>query len=296
MARESGVTSSLSVDLEEHFQVSAFESVVSHDQWGDMPSRVERNTDKILELFDSHGVQATFFVLGWIAERYPELIRRIQNADHEIASHGYSHVRVTNQGHDEFKHDVDKTKKLLEDVSGTSVKGFRAASFSIVAENAWAWDLLQEVGYEYSSSVYPIHHHLYGMPHAPRFSFRHKEGGLLEIPISTLSLRGFNIPCGGGGYFRLLPYKVSRWALRRIIIRERQPAVFYLHPWEIDPDQPKQRGLNLNIRMRHYLNLHRTEARLKRLLEDFRWDRMDRVFLGQYGEHSDAQVGRAIQI
>ncbi len=269
----------MSVDVEEHFQVSAFESIIDRDHWDKFPSRVERNTDRILELFDSHDTKATFFVLGWIAERYPSLIQRIQNAGHEIASHGFSHIRATQQTRDEFKHDVDKTRKLLEDVSGNAVTGFRAASFSINQQNLWALDVLEEVGYRYSSSIYPIHHDNYGMPEAPRYPFKPGNGRLTEIPLSTVRLLGKNIPCGGGGYFRLLPYAYFRWALRRIMQRDGQAAVFYFHPWEIDPGQPRQTGLTLKTRVRHYTNLGRMESRLRRLLSEFRWHRFDRIFL-----------------
>ena len=269
----------MSVDVEEHFQVSAFESIIDRDHWDKLPSRVERNTDRILELFATHDTKATFFVLGWIAERYPSLIQRIQKAGHEIASHGFSHIRATQQTRGEFKHDVDKTRKLLEDVSGNAVTGFRAASFSINQQNLWALDVLEEVGYRYSSSIYPIHHDNYGMPEAPRFPFNPGNGRLTEIPLSTVRLLGKNIPCGGGGYFRLLPYAYSRWALRRIMQRDGQAAVFYFHPWEIDPGQPRQTGLTLKTRVRHYTNLGRMESRLRRLLTEFRWDRFDRVFL-----------------
>ena len=268
----------MSVDLEEHFQVSAFESVIDRDDWQRIPSRIEHNSDRILGLFDDNDAKATFFVLGWIAERHPQLIRRIQDAGHEIASHGFSHVRVTQQTREEFTRDVDRTKKLLEDVCGKAINGFRAASFSIGERNLWALEVLQEVGYRYSSSIYPIHHDTYGMPTAPRFRFHPGSGSLMEIPVSTVRLFNRNLPCGGGGYFRLLPYAYSRWALRQLARHERQPAVFYFHPWEIDPDQPRQHGLTLKARTRHYTNLGRMESRLRRLLADFRWDRLDRIF------------------
>jgi polysaccharide deacetylase family protein (PEP-CTERM system associated) len=269
----------MTVDVEDYFQVSAFEGAVNRNDWDRLPCRVEQNTDHILELFDGHDVKATFFMLGWVAERYPELVRRIVDAGHELASHGYSHVRVTQQPPQAFSEDVSKTKKLLEDIAGCGVHGYRAASYSIVNETLWAHDLLQEAGYRYSSSVYPIHHDLYGIPDAPRFSYRHKDGGLLEIPVTTVSLFNHNLPCGGGGYFRLLPYRVSRWAMRRVNGADRMPCVFYFHPWEIDPEQPRQAGINGKTRFRHYLNLRRMKARIGRLLDDFDWGRMDNVFL-----------------
>ena len=273
------LTNAMSVDVEDYFQVSAFESHVPRSQWDSIPSRVERNTDRILALFDSHNVHATFFVLGWIAERFPNLLRRIHDSGHEIASHGYSHIRANTQNPTQFKEDVSKTKRILEDSCGAQVLGFRAASFSIGEKNLWALDVLADVGYRYSSSIYPVRHDLYGMPNAPRFPFRHNASGLLEIPISTIRILNRNLPAGGGGYFRLLPYSYFKWAIRRINKHDGQPAVFYCHPWEIDHDQPRYPGLRLKSRIRHYLNLERTEARLHRLMTDFPWNRMDRVYL-----------------
>ena len=273
----------MTVDVEDYFQVSAFEGVVDRGEWDRLPCRVEQNTDRILELFDAHGVNATFFMLGWVAERYPGLVRRIVEAGHELASHGYSHVRVTRQQPQDFSEDVIKTRKLLEDTAGCEVLGYRAASYSIVNDTLWAHDLLQEAGYRYSSSVYPIRHDLYGIPDAPRFAYRHKSGGLLEIPVTTVSLFNQNLPCGGGGYFRLLPYRVSRWAMKRVNSADRMPCVFYFHPWEIDPEQPRQAGISTKTRFRHYLNLERMKTRVERLLEDFNWDRMDNIFLARGG-------------
>ena len=275
----SGIVNAMTVDVEDYFQVSAFESVVARDNWDQLSCRVEQNTDRILELFDGHDVKATFFMLGWVAERYPALVRRIVDTGHELASHGYSHVRVTRQKPQEFSEDIGKTRKLLEDTAGCQVKGYRAASYSIVRETLWAHDLLQEAGYRYSSSVYPIHHDLYGIPDAPRFAYRHREDGLLEIPVTTVSLFNHNLPCGGGGYFRLLPYRLSRWAMQRVNGTDRMPCVFYFHPWEIDPDQPRQSGISGKTRFRHYLNLRRMTTRIERLLDDFCWGRMDSVFL-----------------
>lgn len=281
----------MSVDVEEHFQVSAFESKIEREHWQNIPSRVEYNSDRILGMFKDYDVKATFFVLGWIAERHPNLIRRIHDAGHEIASHGFSHIRATKQTREEFSRDVDRTKKLLEDICGKDVNGFRAASFSIGAQNLWALDVLQEVGYRYSSSIYPIHHDLYGMPNAPRFPFNRGKGSLVEIPVSTVRLFNKNLPCGGGGYFRLLPYAYSSWALRQLSQCERQPAVFYFHPWEIDPEQPRPRGLGLKARVRHYTNLGRMESRLKRLLSDFQWGRFDHIFLDRPASVAEYAVG-----
>ncbi|MGA7799187.1 MAG: XrtA system polysaccharide deacetylase [Gammaproteobacteria bacterium] len=269
----------MTVDVEDYFQVSAFEGAISRADWDNLPCRVERNTDRILELFAEHGVQATFFTLGWVAQRYPHLVRRIVAEGHELASHGLSHVRVTQQTAAQFREDVIGAKRLLEDIGNSPVHGYRAASYSIGASNLWAFDVLQEAGYQYSSSVYPIKHDLYGMPEAPRFPFRANGDGVLEIPITTVTVLGRNLPCGGGGYFRLLPYAASRWAMRRVNDQEQQSCVFYFHPWELDPDQPRQQGLSLKTRFRHYLNLSRMERRLQNLLRDFRWGRMDAVFL-----------------
>ena len=273
------VVNAMTVDVEDYFQVSAFERHIQREDWNRLECRVERNVERILALFDARGVSATFFMLGWLAERYPQLVRRIVASGHELASHGYSHVRVTQQQPDEFRGDVVRTKKLLEDLGGVPVRGYRAASYSIGAANLWALDLLQEAGYDYSSSIYPINNDIYGWPAAPRFAFHHRNTGLLEIPVTTVALFNRNFPCGGGGYFRLLPYAVSRWALRRVNLKDREPCVFYFHPWEIDAGQPRQKNIGLKTRFRHYINLNRMEQRLACLLGDFLWDRMDRVFL-----------------
>ena len=277
------IRNAMTVDVEDYFQVSAFERHIDRSSWDELPCRVEANTDRVLALFAGNDVRATFFILGWVAERFPGLVRRIADAGHEVASHGFAHVRVTEQAPDEFARDVSRTKKLLEDASGRQVTGFRAASFSIGRDNLWALDTLAESGYRYSSSIYPVRHDLYGMPEAPRFPFRHGDGdgGILEVPITTVSIFDQNMPCGGGGYFRLLPYAYFRWALRRVHRRDKRPAVFYFHPWEIDPEQPRPPGIGFKTRFRHYVNLSKTEARLARLLGDFEWGRMDEIFLDQ---------------
>jgi polysaccharide deacetylase family protein (PEP-CTERM system associated) len=283
LAANTELTNALTVDVEDYYHVSAFEPHVSRAEWDRYESRVERNTDRILELFDAHRVRATFFMLGIVAQRHPALVRRIVAAGHELASHGYAHVRVTQQLPHEFRDDVIRTKQLLEDIGGCAVRGYRAASYSIGANNLWALDILHETGHDYSSSIYPIRHDLYGMPGAPRFAFRHNRNGLLEIPVTTVRVLNQTLPCGGGGYFRLLPYRISRWAMRRVNQRDRRACVFYFHPWEIDPEQPRPGDLGLKTRVRHYLNLHRMEARLVRLLRDFHWGRMDQVFLASAG-------------
>ena len=267
----------MTVDVEDYFQVSAFERYIARGDWDTQPCRVEENVDRILALFERHSVKATFFTLGWIAERYPALVRKMVDQGHEVASHGWSHVRVTQQTPEQFRDDVVRTKALLEDLTGRPVLGYRAASYSIGSNNLWAWDVLAETGHSYSSSIVPIRHDLYGMPGAPRFAFQPAGTDLVEFPVTTVRLGGRNLPCGGGGWFRLVPYPGMRWALRRVNVQDRQPAIFYFHPWEIDPAQPRQAGLDHKTRFRHYLNLDRTEARLDRLLADFAWGRMDQV-------------------
>ncbi|MGN7613935.1 XrtA system polysaccharide deacetylase, partial [Magnetococcales bacterium HHB-1] len=257
--------------------------------WSDWPHRVERNTEIILDLFNQFNVKATFFTLGWVAKHYPKLIERIVKEGHELASHGWQHIRVTEQTPDTFFQDISRTKKQLEDLSGVEVRGYRAASYSIGKKNLWALDKLLEAGYHYSSSIYPIHHDHYGMPQAPRFAFRYHQGklqpaleqnnqGLLEIPITTTELLNRRIPCGGGGYFRFFPYRFSRWMLQRVNQQENQPALFYFHPWEIDPQQPRPKDIPAKTRFRHYLNLDKMEKRLTRLLQDFHWQPIEQLF------------------
>ena len=273
----------MTVDVEEHFQVSAMESVVRRRDWDRHPSRVESNVDWLLDRFAEHGVTATFFTLGWIAERHGAMIRRIVAAGHELASHGHAHVRVNTQEPAAFRADVAHAKATLEDAGGVAVCGYRAPSFSIDASTPWAHAVLAETGHAYSSSIYPIRHDLYGMPTASRFPFRPQGRELLEVPVSTVRVGGRNLPCGGGGFFRLYPYAFSRWAIQRVNQADGQPCLFYFHPWELDPGQPRPRGLPMRTRFRHYLNLERTEGRLRQLLADFPWDRMDRVFLSPEG-------------
>jgi len=270
----------MSVDVEDYFQVSAFESHIPHADWHKFECRVEVNTGRILDLFAEYDCKATFFTLGWVAERYPGLVKRIVAEGHELASHGYEHIRVTGQDREQFREDVVRTKAILEDLGGVRIRGYRAASYSIGRDNLWALEVLQETGHEYSSSIYPIRHDLYGMPEAQRFAHHINDLDILEIPVTTLELSGRKFPCGGGGYFRLLPYAVSKWALDHVNRVDGQPCNFYFHPWEIDPDQPRQHDIGLKTRFRHYLNLRRVESRLKTLLSDFNWSRMDDVYLG----------------
>jgi polysaccharide deacetylase family protein (PEP-CTERM system associated) len=274
------VVNAMTVDVEDYFQVSAFEQHIPRADWDKLPCRIEENMDRILSLFDEYDVRATFFTLGWIAQRYPAMIRRIVNGGHELASHGWSHLRVTELNAATFRADVVRTKHTLENLSGCPVQGYRAPSYSIGAHNLWALRVLEDTGHRYSSSIYPIRHDLYGMPNAPRFAFI-PDGcaDLVEIPITTIRLARSNQPCGGGGYFRLYPYFYSRWMLRRVNHHEGQSAVFYFHPWELDPEQPKQKGIGLKTRIRHYLNLRLMEQRLRQLVADFRWARMDELYL-----------------
>jgi len=273
------IANALTVDVEDYFQVSALAPHIARADWERIPCRVERNVDTILSLFAEAGARATFFTLGWIAERHPGLVKKIVAEGHELASHGYGHLRIHEQTPDEFTHDIGRAKALLEDLSGTQVKGYRAPSFSIGPRTLWAFERIARAGYRYSSSVYPVRHDLYGMPDAPRFAYR-PSAELLEIPVTTAAVLNHNLPAGGGGYFRLLPYVVSRALIRRVNEVDRRPAIFYFHPWEIDPAQPRVPGTSTRTRFRHYVNLRRTELRLRRLLRDFRWRRMDEIFLG----------------
>ena len=274
------IRNAMTVDVEDYFQVSAFAAHIPRESWESIPCRVERNIDRILALLDEKQAKATFFTLGWIAERYPAMVRHIVSNGHELASHGWAHQRVSDQEPQEFLDDIVRSKALLEDISGQKVLGYRAPSFSIGSNTLWALDLLEEAGYRYSSSIYPIQHDHYGMPDAPRFAFYPKNnGGLLELPVTTVRLFKRNIPAGGGGYFRLWPYAFSRWLLQRINHLEKHSAIFYFHPWEIDYEQPRQQGINTKTRFRHYFNLRHMEKRVKALTRDFSWDRMDRIFL-----------------
>lgn len=272
------IRNALTIDVEDYFQVSAFAPHIARADWDSRECRVERNVERILGMLERHDAKATFFTLGWIAERYPQLVRSVVAQGHEIASHGYGHQRVSDLTEPAFYDDVDRAKRLLEDVSGMAVRGYRAPSFSIGAGNLWAFDTLARAGYAYSSSIYPIRHDHYGMPDAPRFAHR-VPSGLLEIPVTTLRLNNHNLPSSGGGYFRLLPYALSRWMLRRVNQHDGESAIFYFHPWEIDVEQPRIPGISAKTRFRHYVNLGRTEQRLERLLADFNWGRMDDIFL-----------------
>ena len=274
------IRNAMTCDVEDYFQVSAFAPYIDRASWPTRECRVEANMERILALYERHGVRATFFTLGWIAERYPAMVRRIVAAGHELASHGYGHLRASDQSRAEFDNDIRSSKALLEDIGGQAVVGYRAPSFSIGHANLWALEALHEAGYKYSSSIYPIAHDHYGMPDAPRFAFYpNGPDGLLEVPITTVQLAGRNLPAGGGGYFRLLPYALSRWMMNKVNREDREPALFYFHPWEVDPGQPRPEGLGAKARFRHYVNIDRMERRLEALARDFAWDRMDAIFL-----------------
>ena len=269
-----------SIDVEDYFQVSALAPHYPPHTWDAQQCRIERNVNRMLDMLAEADTHATFFTLGWVAERYPQLVKRIVAEGHELASHGYGHQRASDLSPTEFLDDISRAKNILEDLGGHAVVGYRAPSFSIGAKNLWALDSLAEAGYSYSSSIYPIRHDHYGMPDAPRFAFRHQgTRNLLELPATTIRLFDRNLPAAGGGYFRLLPYQLSRWSINRVNRTDNQPCIFYCHPWEIDPDQPRPKGVKLKTRFRHYVNLSRTEARLQRLLKDFRWGRVDEIFL-----------------
>lgn len=278
---ERPIINAMTVDVEDYFQVSAFEKHISRKDWASHPSRVEENTDRILTLFAAHNIKATFFTLGWLAERYPTMIGRIVEQGHEIASHGWDHQRATSQNKDEFREDIKRAKAMLEDVSGCVVKGYRAPSYSICATNLWALDVLADEGHRYSSSIVPIKHDHYGMPDSSRFAFSAAGGRLLEIPVTTVPIFSRNINCGGGGWFRLFPYLFSKWALSKVNNDEKMPCNFYFHPWEIDPYQPKMDNISFKTKFRHYLNLNKMHGRLECLLEDFKWGRMDEIFLNE---------------
>ena len=268
----------LTIDVEDYFQVSAFTPYVARSEWEQRDGRVEQNVDRILAMLEEYGARATFFTLGWVAERYPQLVRRIVDEGHELASHGFAHKRASEQSPEAFFSDIQLAKIVLEDLGGVEVRGYRAPSFSIGPTNPWAFECIERAGYRYSSSIYPVRHDHYGTPDAPRFTHDVREG-LLEVPVTTMRLFGRNWPAGGGGYFRLMPYAMSRWLLRRVNRVDQQPAIFYFHPWEIDDAQPRVPGIDARTRFRHYLNLHRMEHRLRHLLFDFEWGRVDEVLL-----------------
>lgn len=290
----SSIPNALTIDVEDYYHVSAFESVVRFEDWDAYEGRIHQNTLKLLDLLAAAGVTATFFVLGWVAEHHPALVKAIHAAGHEVASHGYRHRLLYQMTPPEFREDTERSKKLLEDLCGKPVIGFRAPSYSIIRTTLWCLDVLNELGFEYDSSIFPIHHDRYGIPNFPRFPHRIRAGtanGVWEFPLSTVSLGNCNLPVAGGGYFRILPYAVTRWAIHRLNTIDHQPAVVYLHPWEIDPNQPRIRGPWIS-RVRHYANLSKTETKLRRLLRDFSFAPIGQI-LQRFSDASPATRNRA---
>lgn len=267
----------MSVDVEEYFQVGAFEHVISPNQWDSIESRVVASTTRILDIFEKNEVTSTFFILGWVAKRHPELVKKIAELGHEVASHGFYHQRVTDLQEKDFLNDLSSTKKLLEDISGRQVIGYRAPSFSICEQNAWAFDVLKNTGHIYSSSTYPIVHDHYGTPSWPNVPYQ-LENGLIEIPQSTLMVGQRTVPIGGGGYFRLLPYHLSKYLINKYHTQKDVPYVFYFHPWEIDAEQPRVGNAPLKSKFRHYVNLHRMEKKIASLSADFDWTSIEKAF------------------
>jgi polysaccharide deacetylase family protein (PEP-CTERM system associated) len=278
MTNGAKILNALSCDVEDWFQVGAFETVIAKSEWDNLPQRVERNADAVLALFAEAGVKGTFFTLGWVAERYPALIRRIAEAGHEVASHGWDHDRVFTLTPDQFRADLRRAHQAIEAAAGVAPRGYRAPSFSIDKRTPWAHPILAEERYAYSSSVAPIAHDHYGWPEASRFAFRPVEGaGLIELPVTTVDVAGRRLAAGGGGFFRLLPYAFSSWAIRRVNTAEQRPAVFYFHPWEIDPGQPRVPNAPLKSRLRHYSRLSAMRGKLLKLLCSYNWGRTDIV-------------------
>ncbi|MGF1700969.1 DUF3473 domain-containing protein [Photobacterium makurazakiensis] len=279
------IVNAMTIDVEDYFHVAALSDVIKPNEWGKKyPLRIEKSTQRILELLDNHQTKATFFILGWIAEACPALIKEIAAHGHEVASHGFAHQQANKQTLGVFRDDVAKSKALIESLTGKPVVGYRAPSFSIDTSNTWAFDVLKELGFLYTSSTYPVKHDLYGVPDWPRFKHRRPEG-ICEIPIPTLNKWGNNIPIGGGGYFRFYPYRLSRYLIQSFIKETGQPYSFYFHPWEIDPNQPRVAGITRKSQFRHYLNLNKMESRLERLLQDFKWNSMSHVY--QLSRHED---------
>lgn len=263
------ITNYLTIDVEDYFQVSAFEDMIDKNSWGTFECRVERNTDNLLESLEYHNIKGTFFIVGWIADNFPGIVNRIHALGHEVACHSYWHRKVNELSEEEFRKDTLRAKNALEKITGCPVVGYRAPSYSITNESLWALDVLEELGFSYDSSIFPIHHDKYGIPEAPRFSYTPKGKSLLEYPISTIDVFGQNFPVSGGGYFRLLPYTVIRAALKRINQVEKKPFVFYIHPWEIDTGQPRIKKGSTLSKFRHYVNISSTMSKFDRLLKDF---------------------------
>jgi polysaccharide deacetylase family protein (PEP-CTERM system associated) len=278
--KSEGIINAFSIDVEDYFHVEALAGAIDRSTWSQLEYRAEHNTQRLIELLAAEKVRATFFILGWVAKRSPQLVRAIHDAGHEVACHGLTHQMVTRQTPEQFRAETTEAKAFLEQACGAPVRGYRAATYSITRKSLWALDILEELGFVYDSSIFPIRHDLYGIPDAPRFPYYPANLKMLEVPVTTVEYFGQRLPCGGGGYFRLLPYAYFRSAIRRVNERDGKPAVFYCHPWEIDPEQPRIGGISLKSRLRHYTNLNKMEDRLRRLLREFRWGRMDEVFVG----------------
>jgi polysaccharide deacetylase family protein (PEP-CTERM system associated) len=289
------IVNAMTVDVEDYFHVSIFDGVVPRTRWPELESRVCGNTERMLEIFSATNVRATFFVLGWVADRFPALVARIAAGGHELASHGYSHRLIYDQTQEGFRDDVRRAKGVIEDAGNTPVKGYRAPSYSITPRSLWALDILVDEGYSYDASIFPIRHDRYGIPLSPRFPYviPTKTGELLEAPASTVRVGGSNLPVAGGGYFRILPYVWTRWGIARINALESRPAIFYIHPWEIDPGQPRLQA-GLLSRFRHYRNLNKTEARLRALLRDFRFGPLEGVLRASVRPTGDLQPAQAL--
>lgn len=271
MVKSDQITNYLTIDVEEHFQVAAFEDVISSKNWSDHDSRVSRNTGILLDLLDDYDTKATFFIVGWVAEHHPDLVLEIRGRGHDIGCHSYMHKKIYELTQDEFRADTRKAKNLLEQIIGEKILGYRAPSYSITMKSLWALDILEELGFEYDSSIFPVRHDNYGIPDAPRFKYHHSKQNLIEYPISTARVLGYNVPVAGGGYFRLFPYWLTKKLLNKINDQEKQPFMFYLHPWEIDPDQPRVNNSKMLSKFRHYNNLNKTKERLEKLLNDFKF-------------------------
>jgi polysaccharide deacetylase family protein (PEP-CTERM system associated) len=284
--RDAGaVINAMTIDVEDYFHVSVFDGLVARDRWARLESRVCDNTERLLRIFEDSRITATFFILGWVAERFPSLVARIADMGHEVASHGYAHRLVYDQTRSAFRDDVRRAKDLLESAAGCRVDGFRAPSYSVTPRTLWALDVLIEEGYRYDASIFPIRHDRYGIPLSPRHPYvlPRESGVLVEVPASTVRVGPLNLPVAGGGYFRILPYSWTRWGIARINEREHRPAIFYLHPWELDPLQPRL-GAGLMGRFRHYRNLEKTETRLRQLLWDFRFAPLRQILAGVQAE------------
>jgi polysaccharide deacetylase family protein (PEP-CTERM system associated) len=289
--RSATIKHAMTVDVEDYFHVAAFSDVIEVDKWSDYACRVENNTKRLLELFDHKGIKATFFVLGWVAERYPELIKEISTRGHELASHGYSHQLVYSQTPEVFKEETRKSKQILEDISGQEILGYRAASYSITGKSLWALDILAELGFTWDSSIFPIRHDNYGMPNSPEqpYQINTRHGALKEFPLTTAKVLGLSVPAAGGGYFRQYPYFLSKYLFNRASLNQTKPQIFYLHPWEIDAEQPRVEGASWFSRFRHYTNLKRCMPRLEQLIDDFEFSTISESL-----ENVDVSISRTV--